>query len=82
MVKELATVVLYATPQPERKILKLFGYKIIDKNVHIYTYLFGLLWNFQHCTAHIRTGSWKGRGNQYIQFVRVLYCKLLTNAVA
>ena len=26
------------------------------------------------------TGSWKGRGNQYIQFVRVLYCKLLTNS--
>ena len=25
-------------------------------------------------------GSWKGRGNQYIQFVRVLYCKLLTNS--
>ena len=24
-------------------------------------------------------GSWKGRGNQYIQFVRVLYCKLSTN---
>ena len=23
-------------------------------------------------------GSWKGRGNQYIQFVRVLYCKLPT----
>ena len=23
-------------------------------------------------------GSWKGRGNQYIEFVRVLYCKLLT----
>ena len=22
------------------------------------------------------TGSWKGRGNQYIEFVRVLYCKL------
>ena len=20
------------------------------------------------------TGSWKGRGNQYVQFVRVLYC--------
>ena len=34
---------------------------------------------FQHCTGHITTGSWKGRGNQYIQFVRVLYCKLLTN---
>ena len=24
-------------------------------------------------------GSCKGRGNQYIQFVRVLYCKLPTN---
>ena len=24
-------------------------------------------------------GSWKGRGNQYIEFARVLYCKLLTN---
>ena len=24
-------------------------------------------------------GSSKGRGNQYIQFVRVLYCKLPTN---
>ena len=30
-------------------------------------------------TGHITTGSWKGRGNQYIQFVRVLYCKLPTN---
>ena len=42
-------------------------------------YLFGVLGRFQHCTGHITTGSWKGRGNQYIQFVRVLYCKLLTN---
>ena len=25
------------------------------------------------------TGSWKGRGNQCIQFVRVMYCKLPTN---
>ena len=24
-------------------------------------------------------GSWKGRGNQYIEFVRVLYCELPTN---
>ena len=24
-------------------------------------------------------GSWKGRGNQYIQSVKVLYCKLATN---
>ena len=42
-------------------------------------YLFGGLRRFQHCTGHIMHGSWKGRGNQYIQFVRVLYCKLPTN---
>ena len=24
--------------------------------------------------------SWKGRGNEYMQLVRVLYCKLLTNS--
>ena len=44
-----------------------------------FVYLFGVLHRFQHCTGHITTGSWKGRGNQYIQFVRVLYCKLPTN---
>ena len=44
-----------------------------------FVYLFGVLRRFQHCTGHITTGSWKGRGNQYIQFVRVLYCKLPTN---
>ena len=40
-----------------------------------------VIWGFvslQHCTGHITTGSWKGRGNQYTQFVRVLYCKLPT----
>ena len=42
-------------------------------------YLFGVLHRFQHCTGHITTGSWKGRGNQYIEFARVVYCKLLTN---
>ena len=42
-----------------------------------FIYLFRVLRRFQHGTGHIRTGSWKGRGN--IQFVRVLYCKLLTN---
>ena len=45
----------------------------------LFIYLFGVLRRFQHCTGHITTGSWKGRGNQYIQFIRVLYCKLLTN---
>ena len=47
--------------------------------VNLFIYLFGVLRRFQHCTGHITTGSWKGRGNQYIQFVRVLYCKLPTN---
>ena len=46
---------------------------------HAYIYLFGVLRRFQHCTGHITTGSWKGRGNQYIQFVRVVFCKLPTN---
>ena len=33
----------------------------------IYFCLFGVfLRRFQHCTGHITTGSWKGRGNQYI----------------
>ena len=44
-----------------------------------FIYLFGVLRRFQHCTGHITTGSWKGRGNQYIQFARVVYCKLPTN---
>ena len=46
--------------------------------LHLFIYL-GFLRRFQHCTGHITTSSWKGRGNQYIQFVRVLYCKLPTN---
>ena len=46
---------------------------------HTSVYLFGVLRRFQHCTGHITMGSWKGRGNQYIQLVKVLYCKLLTN---
>ena len=43
-------------------------------------YLFGVLCRFQHYTGHITTGSWKGRGNQYMQLVKVLYCKLPTNS--
>ena len=45
----------------------------------LFIYLFGVLRRFQHCTGHITTGSWKGRGNQYIQFARAVYCKLPTN---
>ena len=47
--------------------------------VCLFIYLFGVLRRFQHCTDHIMTGSWKGRGNQYVQLVKVLYCKLPTN---
>ena len=47
--------------------------------VYLFIYLFGVLCRFQHCTGHITTGSWKGRGNQYIEFARVVYCKLPTN---
>ena len=47
--------------------------------IYLPIYLFGVLRRFQNCTDHITTGSWKGRGNQYTQFVRVLYCKLPTN---
>ena len=58
-----------------------------SQSVHMDTYslsdlficLSGVLRRFQHCTGHITTSSWKGRGNQYIQFARVLYCKLPTN---
>ena len=43
-------------------------------------YLFGVLRRFPHSIGHITTGSWKDRGNQYIQLVKVLYCKLPTNS--
>ena len=32
-----------------------------------------------HCVGHIATCSFMGRGNQYIQLVKVLYCKQPTN---
>ena len=45
----------------------------------IFINLFGVLHRCQHCTGHIMTSSWEGRGTQYIQLVKVLYCKLPTN---
>ena len=62
----------------ERALEDMAGLANSPKYVYLFIYL-GFLRHFQHCTGHIMTGSWKGRGNQYIQFVRVLYCKLLTN---
>ena len=42
-------------------------------------YLFRVLRHFQHYIDHITMGSFfMGRGNQYIQLVKVLYCKLPT----
>ena len=55
------------------------GERFLPERISLFIYLFGVLRCFQHSTGHIMTGSWKGRGNQYIQFVRVLYCKLPTN---
>ena len=53
----------------------------LENKISNVIYLFGFfLRRFQHCTGHITTGSWKGRGNQYIEFARVLYCKLPTNS--
>ena len=45
---------------------------------NLFIYL-GFCVAFNTVQSHITMGSWKGRGNQYIQFVRVLYCKLPTN---
>ena len=49
-------------------------YVIWSQSPNRFIYLFGVLHRFQHCR-----GSWKGRWNQYIQLVKVLHCKLLTN---
>ena len=54
-------------------------HNIFNIEMFLFIYLFGVLRRFQHCTGHITTGSWKGRGNQYIEFARVVYCKLPTN---
>ena len=45
-----------------------------------YLFIWGLRY-YQHFTGHITTGSWKSRGNQHMQFVRVLYCKLPANLI-
>ena len=54
-------------------------YLVTFAQLGLFWFLFGVLRRFQHGTGHITTGSWKGRGNQYIQLVKVLYCKLPTN---
>ena len=61
------------------KLISVYSSFILGPRGFVFIYLFGVLHRFQHCTGHITTGCWKGRGNQYIEFVRVLYCKLPTN---
>ena len=52
---------------------------ICDFYGHIIYFLFGFLRHFQHFTGYITMGSFVGRGNQYIQLVKVLYCILPTS---
>ena len=53
-------------------------YIVHSSNGYIFIYL-GLNATFNNCIGHVTMGSFMGRGNQYIQLVKVLYCKLLTN---
>ena len=55
------------------------NFELLGKTLFSRFILFGVLHRFQHCTGHIKIRSWEGRGNQYIQLVKVLYCKLLIN---
>ena len=73
LTRDLCTCILLASVVGFPHLLTLFACAVR------FVCLFGVLRRFQHCTGHITTGSWKGRGNQYIQFARVLYCKLPTN---
>ena len=62
--------------------MKSFNYTVLkeSENVAYFIYLFGFFYvAFNTVQVNITTGSWKGRGNQYIQLVKVLYWKLPTN---
>ena len=50
----------------------------IYASINLLICLFGVLCHFQHCIGNITMGTLVGRGNQYIQLVKVLYCKLTT----
>ena len=45
----------------------------------LYLFIWVLTSLSTHCIGDSTTGSWEGRGNQYIQLVKVLYCKLPAN---
>ena len=45
----------------------------------LFNYFFLIIWGFTSlCTGHITKSSFMGKGNHYIQLVKVLYCKLPT----
>ena len=56
-------------------------YTVIVRRERAFIYIF--IWRFYVAFNTVQVISrrvvWKGRGNQYIQFARVLYCKLPTN---
>ena len=47
--------------------------------LYFYLFIWVLTSPSTHCIGRNTMGSWKGRGNQYIQLVKVLCCKLPTN---
>ena len=65
---------MLASKHNEKKISKC--YELFS--INLFNYL-GFYVAFNTVQVIITAGSWKGRGNQYIQFVRVLYCKLPTD---
>ena len=72
--------VIYILPSSVQQALRFFLSQILDIIQHLFIYLF--IWVLTllstHCIHHM-TGSFMGRGNQYIHLVKVLHCKLLTN---
>ena len=52
------------------------GTSLDDKLLCIFIYLFGVLYRFLQCTGQTTMGNFVGTGNQYIQLVKFLYCKL------
>ena len=80
----LYLLVLYIGDCPfiaSAKCMQRYVHCIVLCSLHtssLYNFIYlGFKCRFQHCTGHIMTGSFVGRRNQYIQFVKVLYCKLL-----
>ena len=67
----------------ENRFQNKFSQKIIcchNSSMIIIEYIYlGFYVAFNTVQVIFMTGNWKGRGNQYIQLVKVLYCKLPSN---